>query len=120
MRACIVRDLTKTKPQTLTPDLFDTWQNDDRWLGFGYIGARRNYLLGDDTDPEIPTPDPQLVADADTAILARARELGWTADDLFEWANSKLGRWFGDYAFGGYGTTGQDLRHGRALIRDPR
>lgn len=79
----------------LPDDAIQRLLTDDRWLGFGYLGERRSAL--DDSDPECPAR-PQAVADADAWILARANRDGWTYDELFEWANSKYGRWFGEQA----------------------
>lgn len=71
---------------------FDAMTNDDRWLGFGYL-AGRSY--SDATD----------VAQADSLMADHAAANGWTADDLFTWANSKAGRHFGDVMLFSYGTT---------------
>ncbi len=90
------------KTQTTGPDTFDHMTRDDRWLGFGYLGERRNEL--ESTDEEA-LARPDLVAAVDALVLAYATEQGWTADDLFTWANSKLGRWFADSMFGTTGST---------------
>lgn len=72
-------------------------REDERWLGHGYLGARLVAL--DTSDPETPAR-PDEVADADESILERVEDEGWTYEELFAWANSKDGRWFGDVAFG--------------------
>jgi len=78
---------------TLTAADFDRMMSDDRWLGYGYLGERRNRLEeGDST-----------VA-ADALAVAAANELGLTYDEVFHWANSKDGRWFGDCMFGANGS----------------
>ena len=79
-----------TTTATTAGHLFDRFANDDRFLGFGYIGERRNFL---DADAE-------RVAEADETILEHVRDMGWTADELFAWGNSKDGRWFSDMALG--------------------
>lgn len=60
---------------------FDLMQNDDDWLGFGYLGERRSL-------------DTATRVERDTA--AAAAMVGWTYGERFEWANSKLGRWYGE------------------------
>ena len=64
--------------------------DDSRWLGFGYLGARRNEL----------SERPERVRLADLIVVKVANEQGWDRETLFHWANSKLGRWFGDAVFG--------------------
>jgi hypothetical protein len=92
---------------TLTAAVFDEFSRDDRWLGFGYLGERRNRLS--DIDPDRPA-EPDLVAAIDQRIVDHANAEGWTRDDLFHWANSRDGRWFGDVVFGG-GTFDEAIRH---------
>ena len=70
---------------TLTTDTFDDFALRDDWLGFGYIGGRRHLTAAER-------------ARADSIALAYAIEHGWSEGDLFLWGNSKLGRWFSDYA----------------------
>lgn len=81
----------------LTPDVFVKMLDDDRWLGYGYLGARRNAL--DNSDPNA-IADPALVVEADDLALEAANKQGMSYDALFEWANSKVGRWYGDTIFG--------------------
>jgi len=69
---------------------FDMLSTDDRWLGFGYLGERLN-----------AADRPELIAQADEFVIEQASSRGWSDEDLFTWANSKNGRWFGDYVFGG-------------------
>lgn len=75
------------------PEIFETMMRDDRWLGFGYLGARRSELAMGRTE---------LVAEADGIVLASARERGIPYKRLFTWANSKNGRWYGDCFFGSH------------------
>jgi hypothetical protein len=84
----------------------------DEWLGFGYLGERRSAL--DSSDPE--SQRAHLVDETDDFVLDYANQLGWTADELFAWANSKNGRWLGDVAFGG----GRLAKEGPALMVLPR
>ena len=55
-------------------------------------------------------------------MIGYATRNGWNTDDLFEWANSKLGRWFGDSMFGGTGDTQADFDRAirENLVRVPR
>jgi hypothetical protein len=87
-----------TQTHTLdTVDILAGYGNDD-WLGFGYLGERRN--AQDTTDPECaPVTDDRLAA-ADAAILSEANRRRWTPSQLFQWLNSRDGRHYGDAAFG--------------------
>lgn len=91
--------MTNTTNNLTTADL-DRMANDDRWLGFGYLGERRNLLTS--TDPEAPA-NPTLVEATDQRVIDAANGWGWTYDELFAWANSKNGRWFADMIFGSTG-----------------
>ena len=91
-------------------ELFDRFTDDERWLGYGYLGERRHAL--DSTDPEAPA-QPDLVAEADRRVVQWAGIHRWTGEELFAWANSKLGRWYGDAMFGGTGSP--DERFERAV-----
>lgn len=82
----------------LTPEVFDQMARDDRWLGHGYLGARRNARATSDLDAIV---DPALIVEADDIAIEAANNQGMSYDTLFEWANSKVGRWFGDTIFGG-------------------
>lgn len=62
--------------------------NDERWLGFGYLGERARQ------------DDLVLCEAVDQRIIDAANDAGWEYEDLFAWANSKLGRWLGDAMFG--------------------
>ena len=88
---------TNTSTQTTATRIFDRMAQDDRFLGWGYLGDRGRFL--EDTDPE-STIGLDPIIEADDAILEVTRDMGWTYDDLFTWANSKDGRWFADMAFG--------------------
>lgn len=78
--------------QELTTADFDKMYRNDDWEGFGYLGERRNQQAeGKDTSA------------ADEKALAEANRLGLTAEELFDWANSKRGRWYGDSMFGANG-----------------
>lgn len=81
---------------------FDKMMNDDRWEGFGYLGERRNAMANG-----------KPVAAADAKVLEDASAQGLTYEDLFAWANSKAGRWYGDCMFGANGTHAQKYLPGR-------
>lgn len=85
-----------------TASIFDRFAERDAWLGFGYIGGRRNAL--DSSDPESPA-QPELVAAIDALVLEHAAS--WTDEELFVWANSTSGRHFADAVFGGTGTAAE-------------
>lgn len=78
------------KHNLTTADL-DLMERNDEWAGFGYLGERRNARLNG-----------KSIVDADAKVLEAANAQGLTADALFEWANSKTGRWYGDCMFGGF------------------
>ena len=69
-------------------DIFDTMTADPRWLGAGYLGERNN------------TVDVAARDLLDEFLPDHFESLGWTDEDVFAWANSKDGRWFGDVMFG--------------------
>lgn len=62
---------------------FDAMSENPEWLGFGYIGTRRHLS---ETDR----------AAGDALVIAFATDEGWSDAALFEWANSKSGRYFAD------------------------
>lgn len=95
-----------------TTTTFDQMTTDDRWLGFGYLGERRNAL--DNSDPEAPAI-PARVELADTFVLDVTAD--WTDDELFAWANSKDGRWYGDILFGTTHLTQRDLDMAARYVR---
>ena len=97
----IGKNQTKGKKMLTTADLDRMYRNDE-WEGFGYLGERRHQT--------------QEARDAaDTKVLAEANRLGLTADQLFEWANSRPGRWYGDCMFGANGQHADDYLPGKTL-----
>jgi hypothetical protein len=104
--------------QMLTTADLEKMTTDDRWLGFGYLGERRNEL-----DPEgrhTAERAAELVAKADAMALTQANLYGLTYEEVFTWANSKRGRWYGDCWFGANGQHAERYlptefghRHGR-------
>jgi len=79
---------------TLTVEHIEAGYADDRWLGHGYLGGRAIETR--------TAAGRELVAAADALVLEVANAAGWTADELFDFVNSKHGRWVADTAFGGY------------------
>jgi len=67
---------------------FDAMTENPEWLGFGYIGTRRHLGEADRSA-------------GDALVLKFAAAQGWSDADLFEWANSKSGRYFADSIDGG-------------------
>lgn len=78
-----------TVKQHLTTADLDRMTEHEDWHGFGYIGER--------TRSDAPATK---IAAADMDVLDAANQLGMTYEQLFEWANSKNGRWYADCAFG--------------------
>lgn len=76
----------------LTTANIEAGYRNEEWEGFGYLGERRNQVA-----------EGRSVEEADAKVLADANALGLTEGQLFEWMNSKLGRWFGDCMFGNQG-----------------
>jgi hypothetical protein len=71
---------------------FDKMTTKKEWLGSGYLGERATQReQGRDT------------SEADEKAIAEANRLGLTDAELFDWANSKNGRWYGDCMFGNHG-----------------
>ena len=60
----------------------------EEWGGWGYLGERRHFA------------GQTVVGRADAALLDVANDRGWTADQLFEFVNSRDGRHFGDATLG--------------------
>ncbi len=69
----------------------------DGWLGFGYLGERRNAAeAARSGEWEFAN-----VTAADTLALEVANAKHWSRSRFFQWLNSKDGRWFGDMTLGG-------------------
>jgi hypothetical protein len=88
--------MTTTAPLT-TADL-ERMTRDDRWLGFGYLGERRNlrtYAI-EETNGRRQLELMTQATRMDRDVIEEANAEGLTYDDLFTWANSKAGRWFAD------------------------
>jgi hypothetical protein len=79
--------------QILTTADLNRMTGEDDWAGFGYLGDRKRAL--DNSDPQAPA-QPEKVAEMDRQVLAEANRKGMTYAELFAWANSKTGRWFGE------------------------
>jgi hypothetical protein len=75
---------------TLTTADIERMTQDENWFGYGYLGERRHATA-------------EQVAAADAKALDAANRIGLTYEQMFEWANSKVGRWFGDCMFGANG-----------------
>lgn len=78
---------TEPGPAPLTVADLEALELDERWLGWGYLGGRSHL-------------EPADRARADAVVLAYANEHGWDVERLFQWVNSKPGRWFADDPFG--------------------
>lgn len=92
----------------------------DEWLGFGYLGERR-ILDSAKEEPEEFDLDivTNMVAEADMRAVDDANEHGLTLDQLFDWANSKYGRWYGDCMFGNNGLHAEKYLPSRFIAEVP-
>ena len=77
---------------TLTTANIEYAYRNGEWLGFGYLGERRN-----------AAEEGKDVSAADAKALEAANRAGLTGAEFFEWLNSKNGRWYADCMFGAYG-----------------
>ena len=90
-----------------TPADLDRFEASISWSGFGYLGSRQAHRAAI-ADGEIPADD--LLARADQMLLDHANRHGLKELALFDWCNSKTGRWYGDVWFGGWdGKGAEDL-----------
>lgn len=90
----------------------------DEWLSFGYLGERRN-ILGH-VERGIARADlADQVAEADMRAVDDANEHGLTLNQLFDWANSKYGRWYGDCMFGNGGLHAEKYLPSRFIAEVP-
>lgn len=69
-----------------------------KWRGGGYAGARENFKEALLTKGH-HSPKEKLLAKADDMALTQANRLGYTADQLFDWANSRKGSQYGESWF---------------------
>lgn len=82
---------------TLTTADLDRMSEDDRWLGFGYLGERRNQRFAAiEATGRAQLEAMTLVSRMDADVVEEANLEGLSYDELFAWANSKDGRWFAD------------------------
>lgn len=88
LEASIARSRKERTRPLLTTDDLNAALNDERHLGFGY--ATRRHL-----------DDAELEARIDAAVIAEANAKQMTREQLFDWANSKNGRWLVDMCSGG-------------------
>jgi hypothetical protein len=100
LRAYRARKAAEAEQSKLTAADIEAMYANDNWLGFGYLGERRNMLITTDSEAAPEAERRLLVEAVDQRLLDHANAEGWTDDDLFAWANSKNGRWFADTMFG--------------------
>lgn len=90
----------------------------ENYAGFGYLGERRRIL--NHTERGIARADLAIeVAEADMRALDDANTHGLTTDQLFDWANSKYGRWYGDCMFGNEGMHAEKYLPSRFIAEVP-
>jgi len=75
-----------------TPIEIQEAYNNPNWAGWGYLGERQ-VAFG-----RLPS---ETINEIDRGILAATANAGLSSRALFEWLNSRPGRHFGDWAFGG-------------------
>lgn len=97
----VTADVTSVVVTTSTATAtFDVMTEDDRWEGFGYLGARENFISPnlDGEERAEMSLEARIVhlAWVDERIVRAAKVLGWDDEALFAWANSKNGRWMAD------------------------
>ena len=85
-----------TSTTTTATETFNAMENNEEWGGWGYLGERRHYL-----QTEGHNHQRAAVARADQAAYTAAAERGLSPEALFDWANSKTGRWYADCALSG-------------------
>lgn len=86
----------------LTTTHLNRMTTNEDWEGFGYIGERENQFTGMHSG-ERDADTTAIIHQADLMLLESANRQGMTEDQLFAWANSKHGRWYGDCWFGANG-----------------
>ena len=84
--------------QELTIKDIEAGYENESWLGFGYLGERRNAIAA------VRSGEWEFanVTAADTIALEVANAKHWTPERFFEWLNSKDGRWFADMTIGSH------------------
>lgn len=90
LEAELVEHMRLGQPHRLTVADLEAGYSRDEWQGWGYLGERQQAMT--------TAAGRRGAARSDRAVLAEANRLGWTADQLFEWANSREGRHFADQA----------------------
>lgn len=81
--------MPRTAPAPLTISDLLAGLEDERWLGFGYLGERSHQKAAAQDR-------------GDLYVLQVANEQGWTRDELIVFVVSRVGRHFGDLVFGGW------------------
>ena len=86
--------------KNLTAEVFATMQAHPDYEGFGYIGGRLAQIEMVRSG-EVPAVEGDHYLDqADLMAIESANQQGLTAEQFFQWANSKRGRWYADCWFG--------------------
>jgi hypothetical protein len=95
----------KAKRVDLTLDDLEAGYDNENWAGFGYLGARRDGMA--------KASGRAIMADLDARVIAFANAEGWSLTDLFDFTDSKNGRWLAE-SFLYNGTTNE--RDFKALL----
>lgn len=94
-----------TTTTALTVADLDRAIEDDRWLGWGYLGGRQS-LSQHETKR------------ADRRLLRHANAHGWDYERLFHFLNSKPGRWYADACSDEQRGYPMNEQHATALFSD--
>jgi hypothetical protein len=86
---------------TLTRDELEAGYDNPDWLGHGYLHVRAENMA--------KAAGRAIADEADGMILDYANAQGWSKKDLFNWANSKTVRWFGETWWHGSGKADRHL-----------
>lgn len=84
--------------------------NDERHGGYGFRSALAEGALAHDA---------AVYVACRALVIQFANERGWTPEQLFTWADSKLGRWFGEAYFHGPVSPGISQRDIDSTFRQP-
>jgi hypothetical protein len=86
----------KNTDSALTIKDIEAGYENESWLGFGYLGDRRNAAEA------VRSGEWEYanITLADDAALKEANRKHWSAARFFDWLNSKNGRWYADATIG--------------------
>lgn len=94
----------QTEIQTIEDlrEAFKTFVYHDDYLGYGYLGERRDMVDRIQENPADAAKLTERLDAADQLILDIMQRNQWSTEDLFTFVNSKSGRYFADSVFFGH------------------